>query len=126
MLVAVPEFNGRVSPTFDFCHRVTLWRLDERGCRRVGVRTCRRSTVEERAAQLQACGVGVLLCGAIGSDAAHVLQTCGIKVVMGCCGPVLEVVAAMICGALGDPRFSLPGFERTGSVTVTMEGGSES
>jgi predicted Fe-Mo cluster-binding NifX family protein len=119
VLVAVPEFNGRVSPTFDFCHRVTLWRVDERGCRRVGVRVCRHSTTEERATQLRSFGVEMLLCGAIGDDAVRVLQACGIQVRMGSSGAVAHVVAAFVCGGLDDPRFCLPGFERTQSAVIT-------
>jgi len=123
VIVAVPEFNGRVSPTFDFCHRVNLWRVDERGCRRIKVRTCHGSTPEERAAQLRSCGVQVLLCGAIGAESARLLRAGGLEVVMGLSGTVCEVVAAWVCGALEDPRFSLPGFERDGSAAVTCEGG---
>jgi predicted Fe-Mo cluster-binding NifX family protein len=121
-LVAVPEFNGRVSPTFDFCHRVTLWRMDERGCRRIGVRTCHQSTTDERAAQLRSCRVGTLLCGAIGEEAARVLRSCGIQVLMGFSGPVEQVVAAYVCGALEDPRFCLPGFERARGAAVVTGG----
>ena len=114
VLVAVPEFKGRVSPTFDFCHRLTLWRVDSLGCRRTAVKTCRQSTTEERAGKLQAAGVEVLLCGAM-SEAAHaLLERCGIVVVEGLAGPVEQVVAAFMCGALEGPRFRLPGFERAG------------
>ncbi len=114
MLVAVPEFQGRVSPTFNFCHRLTLWRVDSLGCRRAAVKTCRRSTTEERARKLQGAGVEVLLCGAISEDAHGLLERCGIVVVDGLAGPVEQVVAAFMCGALEDPRFRLPGFERAG------------
>lgn len=114
MLVAVPEFQGRVSPTFDFCHRLTLWRVDSLGCRRAAVKTCRRSTPEERAGKMQAAGVEVLLCGAMSEDAHGLLEHCGIVVVEGLAGPVEQVVAAFMCGALDAPRFRLPGFERAG------------
>jgi predicted Fe-Mo cluster-binding NifX family protein len=123
VLVAVPEFNGRVSPTFDFCHRVTLWKVDVRGSRRVGVRTCRQASMGERATQLRALGVTVLLCGAIGNAAARTLEAAGLQVLMGIAGPVPEVVAAFVCGGLDDPRFWLPGFERhQGAATANEEG----
>jgi predicted Fe-Mo cluster-binding NifX family protein len=118
VLLVVPEFQGRVSPTFDFCHRVTLWRVDDHGCRRVGVRTCKRSTTAERVERLESCEAEVLLCGAIGDEAVQLLQARGIRVVMGVAGPVAQVVAAFACGALDDSRYRLPGFERGGSAAV--------
>ncbi len=114
MLVAVPEFKGRVSPTFDFCHRLTLWRVDSLGCRRAAVKTCKQASTEERAGKLQAAGVEFLLCGAMSGDAREVLERRGIAVVEGLAGPVEKVVAAFMCGALDAPRFRLPGFERAG------------
>ncbi len=111
MLVAVPEFQGRVSPTFDFCHRVALWRLDDRGVHSAGHRKCRDLGPRERAPRLQAMGVEVLLCGAIGKDLEEDIRSRGIEVVPGLTGGVAEVVAAYRCQALGQPRFRLPGVQ---------------
>ena len=86
MLVAVPEFQGRVSPTFDFCHRVALWRLDDRGVHSAGHRKCRDLGPRERAPRLQAMGVEVLLCGAIGKDLEEDIRSRGIDVVSGLAG----------------------------------------
>jgi len=109
MLVAVPEFRGRVSPTFDFCHRVALWRSDDRGVRSAGHRKCRDLGPRERAPRLQEIGVDVLLCGAIGADIEADIRSRGIQVVSGLTGEVGEVVAAYRCQALNQPRFRLPG-----------------
>ncbi len=111
MLLAVPEFHGRVAPTFDFCHRVTLWRVDERGVRSAGQRTCRGLGPSERAPKLQAMGVDVLLCGAIGKDMEEDIRSRGVDVVQGLTGEVMEVISAYRCGALGEPRFKLPGVD---------------
>ncbi len=109
MLVAVPIFNDRVAPAFDFCQRVTLWRVDGLGCRLVSSRRCSCRGPAERAARLQAMGAHVLLCGAIGQPASEDLVTRGIRVRSGLCGNVMEIVAALACGALEDPRFQMPG-----------------
>jgi predicted Fe-Mo cluster-binding NifX family protein len=107
----VPEFRGRVSPTFDFCHRVTLWRIDGSGARKVGTRRCRATSNRERIAALLAAGVEVLLCGAIAPESVEELGRHGIEVVLGLSGPVATVVAAYVCGALDQPQFRLPGYE---------------
>ena len=114
-MIAVPEFRGRVSPTFDFCHRVTLWRVDGRGARKVGTRRCRATSNRERLAELLAAGVEVLLCGAVAPESAVELRAHGIEVVMGVSGPVATVVAAFVCGALDRPQFRLPGYELAAS-----------
>jgi predicted Fe-Mo cluster-binding NifX family protein len=117
MLVAVPAFNDRVAPAFDFCQRVTLWRLDERGCRLVAKRRCSHLGTGERAIKLQALGAQMLLCGAIGHSVEEDLKARGIGVRSGLSGNVAEIVAALACGALDDPRFQMPG--GTASVGAT-------
>ena len=109
MLVAVPTFHGRVAPTFDFCHRVTFWRLDEQGVRKIADRQCKPLEPEEKAAKLQALGTELLVCGAIGCALETNLKSRGIKVLSGIAGEVPEVMAALACGALNDARFQLPG-----------------
>ncbi|MGA9752629.1 MAG: NifB/NifX family molybdenum-iron cluster-binding protein [Acidobacteriota bacterium] len=112
VLVAVPEFNGRVSPTFDFCHRVSLWRLDERGFQKTGERKCSSLGSGERAEKLQSIGVGLLLCGAIGQELEGDIRSRGIEVLAGVSGSVVEVVAAYASHTLDHPKFRLPGVVR--------------
>jgi predicted Fe-Mo cluster-binding NifX family protein len=109
MLVAVPEFHERVSPTFDFCHKLSLWRLDGKGFQRVGDRRCSTLGPGERAAKLQAMGVDVLLCGAIGLLLERDIRSRGLEVVSGLTGGVVEVVAAYASGTLDHPKFQMPG-----------------
>ena len=109
MLIAVPEFHGCVSPTFDFCHRVTLWKLGEKGLTKAGERRCRSLGPWERAARLSQAGVKVLLCGAIGAELAADIRDRGITVVSGLSGEVLEIVAAYASGTLDHPKFRMPG-----------------
>jgi len=112
MLVAIPIFHGRVSPTFDFCHRVTFWRLDEGGFRKIADRKCKPMVAEVKATRLQAMGADVLLCGAIGQALEMSLKARGIHVVSGVAGEVLEVIAAFACGSLNEARFQIPGANR--------------
>lgn len=114
MLVAVPEFNDRVSPAFDFCTKVSLWRLDDRGLVRQGERRCKDLQCRERAAKLEEMDVDVLLCGAIGRDAAREIGKRGINIVSGLSGRVMSVVAAYACGMLDHPGFRMPGAPETG------------
>lgn len=109
MLVAVPAFNDRVAPAFDFCQRLTLWRIDDRGCRLVARRRCAPLGPGEKASKLQAMGADLLLCGAIGRPLEEELMARGIGIRSGLSGKVVEVVAALACGALDELRYQMPG-----------------
>lgn len=109
MLVAIPEFRHRVSPTFDYCHKVTLWRLDERGFTKVEERRCSSFGPAQRAAALQAMGVRTLLCGIIGLSLEQDIRSRKIEVISGLSGDVLEVMAAFASHCLDRPKFQVPG-----------------
>lgn len=109
MLVAVPTFHGRVSPTFDFCHRVTFWQMEGKRFQKLADKQCRQADPLEKALRLEAMGTEVLLCGAIGQVLEMSLKAKGIEVVSGLAGEVLEVLTAFACGALDEPRFRMPG-----------------
>jgi len=112
MLVAVPALHDRIAPAFDFCQRLTLWRLDDRGCRLVARRRCAPLDPGEKASKLQALGAEMVLCGAIGSSLEEELAARGIGIRSGLSGQVVEVVAALACGALDEPRYQMPGANR--------------
>ena len=109
MLVAVPTFQGRVSPTFDFCHRVTFWQMEGMGFQKLADKKCRQADPFEKAVNLQAMGTDLLLCGAIGQVLEMNLEARGIRVLSGIAGEVREVLTAFTRGALDDPRFRIPG-----------------
>lgn len=109
VLIAVPEFRGCISPAFDFCHRITLWRLGDKGFTKAGERRCRSLGPGERAARLSQMGVKVLLCGAIGAELAQDIRGRGITVISGLSGEVLEIVAAYASETLDHPKFRMPG-----------------
>mgnify|MGYP000960488608 CR=1 FL=1 len=111
MLLAVPTFHDRVAPTFDFCHKVSFWRVEGREVRRITDRTCRAASAAAKAANLQAMGTDVLICGAVSRGLLEDLNARGIRVLSGLAGEVAEVVAAFAAESLANPRFQLPGAE---------------
>lgn len=125
MLVAVPTFQDRVAPAFDFCQKITLWRLDTRGCRLIATKRAPHGGPGGRVAALRELGTQMLLCGAIGVPVVEELQSRGILVRSGLSGDVVEVVAALACGALDEARFQMPGGTGTkvGEASPTGGGG---
>ena len=109
MKVAVPVWQGRVSPVFDVAGQLLLVELVQ------GVEASRRehrmadAEPEQRAVQLSELQVEALICGAISQALEALLTEHGIKVYGRVCGNVDDVLAAFVAGTLGQPRFAIPG-----------------
>jgi len=109
MKVAVPDWQGRVSPVFDVAEQVLLVDLDREndGSRRM--ESLGTTAPHDRAQRLAELGVNVLVCGAISWLLEALLASSGIRVVPLICGEVEEVVRAFRDGTLENERFAMPG-----------------
>jgi predicted Fe-Mo cluster-binding NifX family protein len=109
MRVAVPVWQGRVSPVFDVAGQLLLVELVK------GAETCRSehrlrdAEPEQRAAQLCELKVETLICGAISQALEALLTENGIRVHGRVCGNVDDVLRAFATGTLGQTRFVMPG-----------------
>jgi predicted Fe-Mo cluster-binding NifX family protein len=109
MLVAIPIWQGRVSPVLDVAAEFLLVQLDGE-C----VVARRREAVtaaepDRRAARLAELGVETVICGAVSRPLEMVLTAARIQVVRHVCGDVEEVVEGFQKGRLDDERFVMPG-----------------
>jgi len=109
MRVAIPVWQGRVSPVFDVAGQLLLVELVE------GVEASRRehpltdAEPEDRAVQLSDLQVETLICGAISQALEALLAQNGVKVYGRICGNVDDVLRAFATGTLGAARFAMPG-----------------
>lgn len=105
-LLALPVWQGRVSPVLDVA---THWHLrsgDGGMPREIALPP---APAAELAHALRDLGVRVILCGGVSDGLLHVLESAGIRVVPHLCGPVGAVVGAYLRGRLGSPRLAMPG-----------------
>ena len=110
MKVAVPDWQGRVSPVFDVAEQVMLVDLDDHNEDGNRHRESLGSTApHQRARRLTELGVDVLVCGAISWPLEALLAASGIRVIPLICGEVEEVVRAFQDGTLRDEQFAMPG-----------------
>ena len=108
MRVAIPTWNGRVSPVFDEARRVRVVDINiSRGC--MTADTTRTLKIGRSAVSLAELGVNLLVCSAISTPLETVLKSSGVDVVPNVCGSVDEILKAIISGdaSLGD--FRTPG-----------------
>ena len=109
MKVAIPQWQGRVSPVFDVAGNVLVVEVDD------GAERARRDVAfdveapRQRAARLTETGANVLVCGAISWPLEVAVSAAGIEVISQTCGDVECVLAAFIDGRLGQGAFLMPG-----------------
>ena len=109
MRVAIPYWQGRVSPVFDVADYLLL--VDVEKSAEV-YRECRVLTDSDplrRAREMVSLGTEVLICGAISLVLETALTGDGIKVFGFVCGNVEEIVGAFLSGDLANSRFTMPG-----------------
>jgi predicted Fe-Mo cluster-binding NifX family protein len=111
--VALPTWDGRVSPVFDVARHLLIVDLEEMREQGRQVHALSGSEPQARAQTLSAYDVDVLVCGAISRAMEHVLTAAGIQVVSGIRGDVECVVRAFSLGNLdAEPTLHLPGSQQ--------------
>jgi len=109
MKIAIPTWNGRVSPVFDTASRLLVVEGDEeRECSRFET-DISEHFLPSKSMRLAGLGIDTLICGAISRPLAYMITTAGIKLIPWISGQVEEVVQAFLTNTLFDPRFIMPG-----------------
>lgn len=109
MKLAIPVWQGRISPVFDVARQLLLVELTN------GQETAREEYViqetmpDQQAKTLADLGVETLICAGISQPLEAMLADGGIRVIARICGGVEEVIAAFVAGELGQERFAMPG-----------------
>jgi len=107
--VAIPHWQGRVSPVFDVAGNVLLVDVAD------GTEQARQNVAvdgeQPRAREhlLSEHGATVLICGAISWPLEMALSAAGIEVIPQTCGDIDQVLTAFIDGRLNQDAFLMPG-----------------
>jgi predicted Fe-Mo cluster-binding NifX family protein len=109
MKVAIPQWQGRVSPVLDVAaHLVVAEVTDGRETARREISLVAADPLE-RAREVSREGPDVLICGALSWPLEMALSAAGVRVVSHVCGAVEAVLAAFLDGSLGRTAFEMPG-----------------
>ena len=109
MKVAIPHWQGRVSPVFDVASHVLLVDVDAGMERRRQDVYLDADGPRARASLLADLGADVLVCGAISRQQETALSAGGVRVIPQVCGDVEEVLLAFSNGRLSHDAFLMPG-----------------
>ncbi len=112
MKIAIPVFNTRISPVFDWCKELII--IDDIYAQVKDMQTVAIANLSalERIDYLYVNGIKLLVCGAISQQLFTVAKTKGIRVISGISGQVKEIVTAVSSGKLDQNHFAMPGCKR--------------
>ncbi|MFH1999967.1 MAG: NifB/NifX family molybdenum-iron cluster-binding protein [Planctomycetota bacterium] len=109
MKVAIPVFQNRVSPVFDWSTRLLVIETDQ-GCEiRREELTLSADSATSRIDSLAGLSIEVLLCGGISAPLFALVRSRGIRVVPWISGEVNEVIPAFLKGKIPGKGFYMPG-----------------
>ena len=109
MKIAIPIWEGKVSPVFDCASRLMVVDVQGRRQKKLIETAITESNLSRRCNKLKGLGVELLICGAISSQLRNMLVALGIKVIPWISGQAEEVVHAYMDGSLCDGQFIMPG-----------------
>lgn len=112
MKVAIPVFENRISPRFDYAPDFRLYEIE--GDKITGIRelSCEGWDDNERVSQLKELGVDTLICGGIPNYLLGILTNNGIKVIPWIAGDTSEALTLFLQGRLNPGMVVCPGRRR--------------
>jgi predicted Fe-Mo cluster-binding NifX family protein len=122
MKVAIPIWNGRVSPVFDTAGGLLVVETDGDQAVRQAHETLGAKSPRERLERLQDLQVNILICGAVSRFLAELITAAGIELVPFIAGDVEEVLEAFLHNGLSEPAFAMPGCRAAGRRGLGMCG----
>ena len=108
MRIAIPVWNGRVSPVFDEARKVRVVDIDLSGGRTISDAT-RTLRIGRSATTLSTLGVELLICSAISAPLEAILRVAGVKLIPNVCGKVDDILRAFVSGDTELSDFRAPG-----------------
>ena len=122
MRIAMPVWQGRISPVFDAAKHLLVYCTEEGG-RRTSFEVCMgEDPPANRTMVLAAHAVDVLICGGISTELKEHLEAAGTEVICWVKGEPQHVLQAYLSEDLDNPRFEMPGRERTGRPVSAVSG----
>ena len=109
MKIAIPTWNGRVSPVFDAASRLVVVEVGEEGESSRFEADISEHFLPSKAMRLTGLEVDTLICGAISRPLAYMITTAGINLIAWISGQVEDVLQAFLRGNLFDIQFIMPG-----------------
>ena len=109
MKIAIPTWNGRISPVFDTASRLLVVEVDKGRERSRFEADIGAHFLPSKTMRLTGLGVDTLICGAISGQFAYMVTTAGIELIPWVSGYVEGVLQTFLEGNPFDTHFLMPG-----------------
>jgi len=107
--IAIPTWNGRISPVFDTTSRLLVVEVGKEGESSRFETDISEHFIHSKTKRLMELGIDTLICGAISGQFAYMVTTAGIELIPWISGQVEEVLQAFLRGNLFNKQFLMPG-----------------
>lgn len=114
MILAVAEWQGRISPVFDVAENLKLYIVDGNTCKEAGSLRLGSSEGEARVELMTQAGIEILICGAISGWLQRFADIQGIEVISFISGNVDSIVDSYIKGNWQSQLHRMPGCRSRG------------
>ncbi|MFO8165445.1 MAG: NifB/NifX family molybdenum-iron cluster-binding protein [Thermodesulfobacteriota bacterium] len=109
MKIAIPTWNGRISPVFDTASRLLVVEIKEKSEVARFETDISEHFLPGKTMRLTGLEIDTLICGAISRPLAYMITTAGIKLIPWIAGQVEEILEAFLKDNLFDPQYIMPG-----------------
>jgi predicted Fe-Mo cluster-binding NifX family protein len=109
--IAIPIWEGRVSPVFDVAERLLLVDVDRGREVSRSVESIGPGLLPQRIRRISDLGIGIVICGTVSRQMTVMLSSLGITVFPCMRGEVDDVLNSVVSNGVPDSRFFMPGYD---------------
>ena len=111
MKIALPVWEGKISPVFDTASKLLVLQLEENKEKYRFETELHEKELARRCSRIKNLDVDLLICGGISRQFYSMLTGSGIHVICWICGVAEDVLNAYCGGTLHRSQFLMPGWE---------------
>jgi len=109
MKLAIPIWEGKISPVFDTASRLLVLHLEDKQEISRFETYMDEGDLTRKCIRIQGLGVDILICGAISRHFYRMLVAGGTNIIPWISGCTEDVLEAYMKGKLSNPKFLMPG-----------------
>ena len=112
MRIAIPIWEGRVSPVFDTAMKLVVVEIKEQKETSRFIYHIDEKDLTQKCRRIRKLDLDTLICGAVSHPFLKILQSSGLDVVQEISGPAEEVLKAYLQGNIFQEKFLMPGCKK--------------
>jgi predicted Fe-Mo cluster-binding NifX family protein len=112
MKIAIPVWEGKISPVLDTASRLVIFNVENKNATLKGETHLQGIDFIRKCSQIKEMRVDLLICGAVSRHFGMMLAHTGVRVIPWIAGSAEEVLNAYMNGKLFSPRYIMPGCRR--------------